>query len=320
MILTSAGSVVASESYWWLKVLDFPRLQLLITAVVILPLLPFLNEEWSIWKRVLGLGLLISVGIQVYYIYPYTGMVKTTVKSVSPDERSGQRSFDLVTANIKIKNRKAGKFLELIQETDPDMVLVIEADGWWEKALQPLDKRYSYGMEYPLDNGYGMLLYSKFPLTNEHIEFLNFKKVPSFHTDVELPGGARFQFHGVHPVPPLPQSRGKAGGKEKALRKVGDKVQAASIPAVVAGDLNDVAWARRERLFNQDGLLNDVRIGRSIINTYDAQSRFMRWPLDYVFVTEDFGVVQLRRLRNVGSDHFPLYIELSLDRKQVREQ
>ncbi|PRY14191.1 hypothetical protein CLV24_1041, partial [Pontibacter ummariensis] len=35
---------------------------------------------------------------------------------------------------------------------------------------------------------------------------------------------------------------------------------------------------------------------------------------DYVFVTQEFGVVELERLPDFGSDHFPFYAKLNLVR------
>nr|WP_271425199.1 hypothetical protein [Aequorivita sinensis] len=39
----------------------------------------------------------------------------------------------------------------------------------------------------------------------------------------------------------------------------------------------------------------------------------MRWPLDHVFVTDEFSVQKLEKLSDIGSDHFPIYIELVLE-------
>jgi endonuclease/exonuclease/phosphatase (EEP) superfamily protein YafD len=38
-----------------------------------------------------------------------------------------------------------------------------------------------------------------------------------------------------------------------------------------------------------------------------------RWPLDHVFHDESFTLVRLRRLRSIGSDHFPVLAELQLE-------
>ena len=94
--------------------------------------------------------------------------------------------------------------------------------------------------------------------------------------------------------------------------KVGTLVAQQGEPAVVAGDFNDVAWSNTGRLFQADGHLRDARVGRGLFNSFDATSRFLRWPLDHVYTTDDFRLIALKRLEEFGSDHFPIYAELVL--------
>ena len=58
--------------------------------------------------------------------------------------------------------------------------------------------------------------------------------------------------------------------------------------------------------------MRDPRVGRGLYPSFDANSRILRWPLDHVFVTPGFNFVQVRRLRDVGSDHFPMEAILCL--------
>lgn len=46
----------------------------------------------------------------------------------------------------------------------------------------------------------------------------------------------------------------------------------------------------------------------------------MRWPIDHVFHTEHFKLVSLERGPAIGSDHFPIFVELSLAREGPLQQ
>jgi hypothetical protein len=81
-------------------------------------------------------------------------------------------------------------------------------------------------------------------------------------------------------------------------------------PTVVAGDLNDVAWSAMTALFLRLSRLLDPRRGWGFYNTSKANRPFCPYPLDHVFHSASFPLCDLRRLGHVGSDHFPVYLEL----------
>ncbi len=93
---------------------------------------------------------------------------------------------------------------------------------------------------------------------------------------------------------------------------VAREVAAADRPTIVAGDLNDVAWSHTSRLFRRISRMLDPRIGRGMFNSFHANHWPLRWPLDHVFVTDDFLLHAIRRLPAFGSDHFPILITLVL--------
>ena len=53
-------------------------------------------------------------------------------------------------------------------------------------------------------------------------------------------------------------------------------------------------------------------------NTYNAHNPVIRYPLDHCFHTSRFSLVRLERLGHVGSDHFPMFIELSIEERTHR--
>jgi hypothetical protein len=61
------------------------------------------------------------------------------------------------------------------------------------------------------------------------------------------------------------------------------------------------------------GGLIDPRVGRGLFNTFDARSRLLRYPLDHVFASQHFLLDELRRLPDIGSDHFPVLVVLDFD-------
>ncbi|MDX5438523.1 MAG: endonuclease/exonuclease/phosphatase family protein, partial [Pontibacter sp.] len=269
--------------------------------------------KWHFSAVAFALGLVSAIVIQSTFILPYTVVAAKTVESDEPSAVQQGRAFSLLIANVWMKNRQADEFLQLVQQANPDLVLAMETDQWWVDQLSPLRQKYAHVVTYPLDNTYGMVLYSKLPLKETDIMFLKHETVPSIHTNVVLPNGEEFILHAMHPVPPKPSEYpDNVGEEEVALLKVGKMVSQTDMPAVVAGDFNDVAWSRTSRMFNTQSRLRDVRVGRGLYNSFGAKNILFRYPLDHVYVSEEFRVVQMERLSKFGSDHFPILIKLSL--------
>ena len=79
---------------------------------------------------------------------------------------------------------------------------------------------------------------------------------------------------------------------------------------IVAGDLNDVAWSSTTSLFQKISGLLDPRIGRGLYATFNADWPLLKWPLDHLFASEEWTLGDFRRLDDIGSDHFPILVEL----------
>jgi endonuclease/exonuclease/phosphatase (EEP) superfamily protein YafD len=126
-----------------------------------------------------------------------------------------------------------------------------------------------------------------------------------------MPGGKIFQLLTVHPVAPKPSEHpGNIGEDEKELLKAGRLIAGVDLPAMVAEDFNDVGWSHNTSEFEEVSILNDVRCGRGMYNTFSAKSFIFKWPLDYVYVSNEFKVLEIERLSAFGSDHYPLYVQL----------
>ena len=309
-LLLTLVSVVPSDK-WWVQVLGFPRLQMLVALAGVL--LGWLALRWPAHRRVRH-GLLIGLGagicVQVLFLWPYLPFAPKDV----PTARAGATTrLRILVINVLMKNRQDERLRQLVQVVQPDVLLALEPNAWWAQALRPLQPAYPYRIELPRDDAYGMILYSRLPLSETQVQNLLQRGVPSIRTRLRLPDGRQVTFFGIHPTPPIPDTYPDGVGlRGLALQKVTDAVRQNERPTIVAGDFNDVSWSSTIHQLTREGGLHDVSLGRGLYNTFDARSTLARWPLDHFFVSEPFQVVKLKRLSDVGSDHFPLYIELAL--------
>ena len=118
----------------------------------------------------------------------------------------------------------------------------------------------------------------------------------------------------MHPRPPEPIRDQDSTPRDAELVIVGKAIrETGPRPTVVAGDLNDVAWSETSELFLRLSGLLDPRMGRGFYNSYNADHWLMRYPLDHVFHSNHFRLIELQRLPHIGSDHFPMLVELSYE-------
>jgi endonuclease/exonuclease/phosphatase (EEP) superfamily protein YafD len=312
-VVATALSFVRARK-WWVRMFEFPRAQIVFASIVVLGLLAFVNlraGDQQVWEWILFGLLCVAVIAQLASILPYTRLWKQKVPTAPPDVPADRR-LRLVISNVQQGNRNFTLWLEKVQVEDPDVIVAVEPDEAWDRALQFLAAHYPHHVRLPQDNTYGLVLYSRCPLHHVKIKHLMEADVPSIFTSLELPSGHHVRLVVVHPRPPRPDIQQDSVLRDGELVRAGRIARSFSIPAIVVGDLNDVAWSPTTRLFLRIARMLDPRIGRGRFSTYHASHPLLRYPLDHVFHTNHFDLVELRRLGHVGSDHFPILVELAL--------
>ena len=293
---------------WWVRACDFPRLQIGAGLFAVLGLLAAFGDLGAPAVQLLALALVACLAYQLSMVLPYTP--PWPVELLGAGAASDERRLSLLAVNVLMTNRRSDRLLELIGTHAPDLVLAVEVDGWWAGRFEELAEGYPFRIVHPLDNTYGMLLYAKLELVEPEVRFLLKPDIPSIRTRVRLRSGETLVLHGVHPEPPAPGEADTSLPRDAELVMVGREVVRSGRTSIVAGDLNDVAWSHTTRLFRRISRLLDPRIGRGMFNTFHARYWPLRWPLDHVFVSDDFVLESIRRLPAFGSDHFPILIQV----------
>lgn len=319
VIWLSLWSLIPRDE-WWFRGADFPRLQILAIGIIALLSLLFMQTEWTLTREVLLLGLIAAVAFQLKMVLPYTPIWRKQVQQVEQEQLNSEQQISLLVANVLTPNHQYDLLLKHIDDLQPDLVLTLESDQNWQDALQPIEKQYPYRVAVPLDNLYGMHLYSRLCLDDSEIKFILSDEIPSIHASVKLRSGIQVQLYCLHPKPPSPTEAKDSTLRDAELLIIGDRIKDLDESCIVMGDLNDVAWSRTTRLFQRISGLLDPRVGRYFMNTFHADYRLLRWSLDHIFHSTDFGLVEMKRLSHIGSDHFPIYVVLQTGRIFEQQQ
>ena len=306
---------LARSTAWWVRMFDFPRMQVAVGAALTLAALVVLGvtSETAGWEWGVLLALVVAVAYQAVRMLPYTPLHPAQTVRADPALENPDRRLRLVVSNVLMENRDGDRWLSVIREADPDVLVAVETDEWWASTARALEASHPHTVEVPQDDTYGMLVYSRLPLDDVEVRTLVEKEVPSLWITARLRSGEPVRLVFLHPRPPRPDIQQDSDLRDAELVLAGREVAGLEGPVVVAGDLNDVAWSHTTRLFQQLSGLLDPRVGRGPYSTFHADHSWLRYPLDHVFHSDHFALVELRRLANVGSDHFPMLVEFELD-------
>lgn len=306
------------NDYWVFRVFEYPRLQKWFINLAVLVAFVFLVriESWYDWT--LLAGLIANLLYLSYLIYPFLSIAPTEVK-LAASQKSGNQ-FSLMISNVLEDNPHKDRLLTLIRERRPDLLVLSETDHPWAEAMHALDNEYPHRAAKVIDNTYGIMLFSRLEILESEIRFLVEDDVPSIFARVRLADGGTFQLICIHPAPPVPGENTRSTERDKEILMVGKIAKKSTLPVIVTGDLNDVAWSYTNTLFQRTSGLLDPRKGRGFFNTFHAEHRFMRYPLDHIFCSPHFQLVHIERLPYVGSDHFPMWVELAYVPDEINQQ
>jgi len=305
---------------WWIRGFDYPRAQMIFVLAIASLCWIISHQNNNLINLIIAFCLISATTYQLYRILPYTRLgskqVKDALKAANKD-----RQLSLMVANVLQTNKEHERVIKVVLETDPDLLLTVETNANWEKSLKKaLGEKYPYSVDVPLENLYGMHLFSKRELHNPEIKYRIKDDIPSINCEVKLDDGTAVSLYFLHPMPPSPSEDYASTGRDAEMALVGQEVGQQNRPTIVAGDMNDVAWSHSSRLFRRLSGLLDPRRGRGLVSTFHADYWFARWPLDHAYHSTHFSVAELRRLPNIGSDHFPVFVRLSYEPSTPSEQ
>jgi endonuclease/exonuclease/phosphatase (EEP) superfamily protein YafD len=308
LILSVFISLIRND-FWIFKVFEYPRLQKIVLVLITIGCWLMYWPLDVLFYKILVAGLIVCTIYLIFKIFPYTVIAKKEMLRVASTNKKNE--IRIFAANVLQTNTRYSKMLEQIKSCDPDVIFLLETNEAWAKGVEALSKEYPYKLSAPLENMYGLLFYSRLKVRNGQVNYIVKDDIPSVEVVLYLPSGQPVKVWGLHPEPPVPGENLYSTAKDKELMKVALKVRDCTTPCFVFGDLNDVAWSYSTELFRKTSRLLDPRRGRGFYSTFSAHHWYLRFPLDYIFCSRHFGLIEMKRFGKNGSDHFATFTHLA---------
>lgn len=308
LILLSVMPFIQHQ-HWLFRVAEFIKIQLLVLQIIVFGItMIYVTETPWLWSIQV-----VQFSLVVYHVYILMRYTKFGKKRHPQKTPFSSNKIKIISCNIYQFNRDHHRFIELIKQEQPDIFVTMESNADWEEALRDLEKDYPSQEKVTLENTYGMHFYTKLKVKKIKTHYFVADDVPSIEAELETSDGYRFIFFAVHPPPPSPTEEENSKERDGDLLSVAKKVRGSTLPVLVTGDFNNVAWAKSSILFKKTSELIDARIGRGILSTFHAKYWFFRVPLDLLFHSTNIIIDKLFIYPSVGSDHFPMGCTFHID-------
>jgi endonuclease/exonuclease/phosphatase (EEP) superfamily protein YafD len=160
---------LAETNAWWVRYLDYPRLQVAVALAVVLAL--HLLVSWRAAGRLALAGLAVgALAYQGWMLLPYLGFgprMATAAVGCAPGSE-----LRVLVANVMLGNEDTQPFLDLVAETEPDVILAMETDAVWDRAFDALEG-YPHRVSYVPEDArfFGMHLLARRPPVSPEVAF-----------------------------------------------------------------------------------------------------------------------------------------------------
>jgi endonuclease/exonuclease/phosphatase (EEP) superfamily protein YafD len=295
MLFTLGGFF--ARSWWRLEQLSHFRVQyfwLLVVAAVVL---------WLAHRRWLGWSAAAAAAVNLALVVP--------LYLPAGSQPAGGGQLRLIAYNVLGRNERHADVLACLREQDADVVLLMEVQPQWNKAIQSLQDVYPHQHVVPRSDNFGIALLSKREWRDVRTEDFG-SEVPSIVAQFEL-DDRPWLFVGTHPVPP--GSQPAAAERNAQLAAIGEYAGRQTMPVVVAGDLNLTDFSPYFHDLLAAGKLRDSRQGFGVQASWQPRLPILEIPLDHCLVSRQWHVADRRVGSRLGSDHRPVMATLGWGRE-----
>ena len=235
-----------------------------------------------------------------------TGMPFSTTQATAAVPATPVR---VSTVNAYWANWDHPALIDYVTRTDPDILVIQEADRRWADTLQRIGEGFPYAVPENWHEARDVIVFSRFPVLSAERRF---PEGQGFHYQtVELDiAGQPVTVIGVHP--PLPAGARFAGMRNSYFAAIAEVAGTSEQPVIAAGDFNSTVWSPHYVDLIEASGLHNAADGRGWYPTWPSWLPIGGIPIDHILISDEFTVQSLERGPNIGSDHYPMSADLEL--------
>jgi len=283
---------------WQFDLLSHFRVQYLfgMTAVALI-LLAVRRYAWGL----ICLGFAV---VNLVVLFPY-------FLAGAENQVGSEPTIRVLMSNINTQSGDPEKVHRLIEDIDPDIIVLEELGTRWLGLVAELKLTHPYSCMRIRDDNFGIGLFCKYPLVSGNINYFGSMHVPSVVVMVDSPQG-KLNVVATHPIPPF--NAECAASRNEQLEQVAEYIgqRDREYPLILLGDLNTTPWNIYFKKLLKESSLIDSSGGWGIQPSWPTFSPLLWIPLDHCLHSEDVSVMNRETGPNVDSDHYPLILDIGI--------
>lgn len=254
------------------------------------------------WLRIAGAAALVTA-IAFIVAFPFTSQP-------APVPQDATR-FTLLLFNVWHRNGKLDEVRRMIEESNADIVVLIEATPRVRQAMASLSATYPYAFDCIGSGGCDIMMLARSRLTPREVKATSDpdgSPLVSAETDI---AGCRLTLFATHMTRPFPNRPFWA--QRAQAEEIGGDVAAPPGAKLIVGDFNAAPWGYVIGTIMERGGV-DVLTGGG--GTWpSALPSPLRIPIDNMMAGSGLSFVSRRVLPSMGSDHLPVLAEIAVSNR-----
>jgi len=228
---------------------------------------------------------------------------------------SAAPSLRVASINVYSLNRRHAEVLQFVRDNRPDLVLLLEVTTAWRDLLDALAADYPFQHLELRGSNFGMALFSRLPWKSVATREFGSGGLPSIVARLEWQDEP-LVLVGTHPMPPGGSSMWRLRNEQFA--QIAAFCRTETDPLVVIGDLNSTSWSAWFDTLLDGTRLRDSRAGFGLQTTWPCWTWQLGITIDHCLVSPEVAVRKRWIGPHVGSDHFPLLLDLAVDPRAAK--
>lgn len=226
----------------------------------------------------------------------------------SPPQNNRHRLI-ICSMNVHTANKRWDLVIAAVRAAKPDAVLFTEVNTEWVSQLKPLESDFPQHVHHPRSDNFGIAFFTHLPVSRLEIISVVANEIPSIRCEIPFDSG-NLTIIGTHPLPP--RNYMYTSIRNFQMQELGKLLAGIKGPKILVGDLNTTPWSQTFTQLTTVAGLRDSSLGRGITPTWPRQVWFFGVPIDHCLISPEIEVASRTVGTSVGSDHYPLFLELTL--------